>query len=426
MTTARWFQLPMQVLTHPVQTALKNDFLSGDSRFHVVAAGRRSFKTERMKRWFVGDAMTRADERYFLGAPTRTQAKLIFWLDCLDLSHPDSISDINKSDLIIRYKSGTELHVVGLDAYKRIEGVRWNRAGVSEYQEVDADFFSRTLEPILNDTRGRCILEGRPVGRNHFYDHFRRGDNPEYAEWRSYTWPSSDILSAQQIADARRDLAREDYEREYEASFEAGSSRAYYSFGAENYSSRRIEMSSPVIIACDFNAGARPMSWSIGQHIDGYIYWWRTLAFTHTNTRAMCMRLEEQLLADGGMPPVLIFYGDYAGNQNKSNSDATDWEIIERHFTNKTQFTRRVQPCLSVRGRVAATNGLLCNMDGERRMFVHPTQCAALVEDWDRVQWKANSVELDGTDEARTHASDAVDYFSMVEYPIQKKARRVV
>lgn len=423
--TNRWFTMPVEARNHPVQLKLKRDFFGIDgsgseSRYHVVAAGRRSYKTERMKRWFVLMASTRFDERYFLAAPTRTQAKLIFWNDLLDLTPTMLMSgQPNKTDLIIPFVTGSEIHVIGLEAYKRVEGVRWHACGVSEYQEVSADFLPRTLEPILNDTHGRAILEGRPVGRNHLYDDFMRsGSDPL---WQSYTWKSSDILSVSQIEAAKRTLSDEDFRREYEADFEAGSSRVYHSFGIENLVKCELDYNSPVILTCDFNATEKPMSWIIGQMKGDNIHWVKVLSHRHTNTQAMCEKLDEYF--GDQYPHAMILYGDFAGMKNTSNSSYSDWQIIETHLRNKTRLEKRIKPCKSVRDRVAATNALLCNGIGQRRMFADPDNCKPLIEDWDRVQWKSNGVELDGTDPLRTHASDAVDYFSDKEYPVRGKPK---
>ena len=423
--TARWFDLPDVVNAHIVQQRLKDEFFKRLYRYYVVAAGRRSYKTERAKRWFVLMSMGQAGKRYFLGAPTRTQAKLLFWRDVLDLT-PSYMFDgePNKTDLVIRYKSGSELHVIGLEAYKRIEGIRWDGCCVSEYQEVDADFLSATLEPILNDTNGQAILEGRPIGRNHFYDDFRREGNGDPL-WRSYTWPSADVLSPEQIAAAKRTLAEDDFRREYEADFEAGSSRVYYAYSIDNLRDVNLDMSKPVIVTCDFNATEKPMSWTIGQRDGENTYWIKSLVHRHTNTATMCERLNEYLGAFPSKPPALIFYGDFAGTKSTSNSSYSDWQIIEDAFRNYTRFEKRVKPCKSVRDRVAATNAQLCNAEGKRRQFVNPKGCWPLIEDWDRVQWKPNGIELDGSDDMRTHSSDSVDYYNDYENPVRGRIQYV-
>ena len=61
------------------------------ARFITVVAGRRSGKTEVLKRKLVLKALESIrdaswkDPRFLCGAPTRQQAKAIFWQDLLDL-----------------------------------------------------------------------------------------------------------------------------------------------------------------------------------------------------------------------------------------------------------------------------------------------------------------------------------------------------
>jgi len=72
----RWYPL----IEHPVQRQLVLAVSNG-VRFPLVPAGRRSGKTERFKRFLAREALTHPNEIYFAAAPTRDQAKKIFWDD---------------------------------------------------------------------------------------------------------------------------------------------------------------------------------------------------------------------------------------------------------------------------------------------------------------------------------------------------------
>ena len=74
----RWYPL----IDVEEQLRLVND----DYRIKVIPAGRRSGKTERFKRYVVKQAMENPGMPYFAGAPTRDQAKRIFWNDLKKLS----------------------------------------------------------------------------------------------------------------------------------------------------------------------------------------------------------------------------------------------------------------------------------------------------------------------------------------------------
>jgi len=420
--SSRWFPIPQHVKNHPEQMRLR----ASTKQFKVIAAGRRSFKTERfLKREFVYTAVTESNMNIMLGAPTRPQAKLIFWQDIIDLSPKWSIEGRpNKTELSIEYKSGSKLHVVGLKEYQRVEGVLWHKVGITEYQHVDAKFFSQTLQPILNDTGGSGTLEGRPLGKNHFFDDFLRV-KAEPERWDSFTWKSSDILTPEQIRSAKSDLAIEDYEREYDASFETGGQRVYYAYSSANNRKHEYNEDLPLIVACDFNATEKPMSWTVGQRTGNITNWMKSLSYKYTNTATMCERLDEHLKTLTNYPNIIIFYGDYAGRKKTSNSSYSDWDLIEKYFGSKSNIEKRIKPTLSVRDRNAATNAQLCNANNERRMFVDFDNCKPLIKDWEYVQRKENGIDLDDSNAELTHNSDSVDYYSDFEFPIRSRGQMI-
>jgi len=56
LLTPRWFPINEKAINHPVQQKIINDLRSGVKNV-VIAAGRRSFKTERfLKRYFVSES----------------------------------------------------------------------------------------------------------------------------------------------------------------------------------------------------------------------------------------------------------------------------------------------------------------------------------------------------------------------------------
>ena len=100
----RWYPLR----PHPMQLRLVEDRV----RFKVVPAGRRSGKTERLKRFTVREAL-RTQMPYFLGAPTYAQARRIFWDDVKLLGLTRSLPgvSISESDLKITYPHGGSITV---------------------------------------------------------------------------------------------------------------------------------------------------------------------------------------------------------------------------------------------------------------------------------------------------------------------------
>ncbi len=429
LLTKRWFRMNPKAMEHPVQRKLFDDLKKGNYRNFIVAAGRRSFKTERFAKRHIISLVVK-DENwgkiYFAGAPTMMQAKAIFWNDLKKLSPPCSVKRKNETEMTIEYNNDCIIKVVGLHEFRRVQGQLLHGIVISEYQDCEPGVYNESIEPMINDTRGWCIKEGRPMGKNHFYDDFLKGKQSAKG-WQSYLWTSEDILEPEQIEEAKANLAKSDYEREYKASFETASQRPYYAYTEKNNKRISVIPGVPFIVACDFNAQEKPMSWVVGQRLkkgnNEITYWHKSLSFQFTNTAAMCRILDEDyfMKLSSAYPAKVCFYGDYAGNKYTSNASKSDWDIIKNYFNNRTSAEFRYRPCRSIRDSIAATNGQLCNTNGEFRQYVDPENCRELIKDWEYCSWKENGRELDERDPLRTHCCRAVDYYNEYEYPIRSK-----
>jgi hypothetical protein len=119
-------------------------------------------------------------------------------------------------------------------------------------------------------------------------------------------------------------------------------------------------------------------------------------------------------------------YGDAAGSA-RSTAGHSDYEIVRQFFRTQPEFkvTHHVKSSNpAVRDRVNAVNSLLCNHEGEKRLGVHP-RCKQLIRDLERVSWKADGhdnllSQLDKTNPALTHVSDALGYLLEAEFGLRQ------
>jgi hypothetical protein len=70
-------------------------------------------------------------------------------------------------------------------------------------------------------------------------------------------------------------------------------------------------------------------------------------------------------------------------------------------------------------------NAKLRNHAGERRLFIDQN-CKHLIQDLEQVSWRSDAhgnllVELDKSDPARTHVSDALGYLIAQQFPMRTK-----
>ena len=241
----------------------QQQYWSSTHRFNTVSAGRRSGKTELAKRKLVIRAMRACKPwpgRFFAAAPTRDQAKRVFWSDLKSLSPRSMLGQRpSESELMIEYITGNQIWVIGLDVPERLEGVGFDGGVITEYGNVKPLVWEQNIRPALSDREGWCDLEGTPEGRNHYYEIDSRAraemkEKGEASEWGSYTWFSSDILPAAEIESAKRSLDLLSYQQEYEGSFISFSGRAYYPFTEETHCAPlKYDPRLPLAFCFDFN-----------------------------------------------------------------------------------------------------------------------------------------------------------------------------
>jgi len=380
----------------------------------VVPAGRRSGKTELAKRRLVTSLPVKKDwpdPRYFAAAPTRMQAKMIFWKDLKALVPESWVARISESELRIETRFGSELWVVGLDRPQRVEGVAWDGGVLDEYAEMRRTAWPENIRPALSERAGWCWFIGVPDGLNHYKDLTDYAVSGSDPDWGAYTWPSSDILDPDELDAARRVLDPRTYRQEYEASFEGAAGCVYYAYRRSVHEDASIALrpALPLLLCCDFNVD--PCVWLVAQS-DGVSVWViDEIVLRNTNTLEMG---REALARYKGHRAGIRVYGDAAG-RSRSTAGKSDYAILF-DLGLKDQRVKKLNPY--VKDRVNAVNAMLENTRGEVRLTHHP-RCTTLRGDFEGVQWTADGAGLDKRDALKTHATDALGYYIEHEFPLR-------
>ncbi|MEK6792053.1 MAG: terminase family protein [Deltaproteobacteria bacterium] len=387
---------------------------TGNKRFVVAPAGRRSGKTELAKRRLVMSLALKKpwpDPRYFAAAPTREQAKRIFWKDLRLLTPQRWIKRVYETDLCIVTRLGSELWVVGLDRPQRIEGVPWDGGVLDEYANMKAGAWEENIRPALSDRGGWCWLIGVPEGLNHYKDladYALSGSDPE---WGMYTWTSASVLEPKEIEAAKRVLDPRTFRQEYEASFEGAASRVYYAYDAKRHEDAAITVDPklPLIISCDFNVGT--CVFEVLQAAGDHVRVIDEIVLRDTNTIEMG---KAAIARYGGHKAGVVIYGDAAG-KSRTTTGASDYAILASLGFGEQRIKRANPP---VKDRVNALNAMLENVNGEVRLTHHP-RCRALRKDFETVTWEDNGAEINKLDNEKTHATDALGYFIEYEFGLR-------
>ena len=434
---------------HAVQQA----WINSAKRFHVVPAGRRSGKTEIAKRKLIKRALTIQceydDPRFFAAAPTRDQAKGIFWNDLKSMIPRQLMRGSPlETELCLNLVTGAEIHVVGMDRPERIEGRPWDGGILDESANMRPTAWPQNVRPALSDRGGWCDLIGVPEGGGPYQELAEYAQSSGDPEWAFFTWFSADILQPSEIESAKRSLDALTYSQEFEGSFVNFSGRAYYPFTKlEHCAPLNYDPKQPLILCFDFNV--EPGVCAIIQEQvlpkqyehapDGVMLLDKPITGTgvvgevhiprNSNTPAVCRRI----LQDWGQHPGAVrCYGDATGgSRGTAKVTGSDWDLIRAELkpTFGDRLSFRVQSANpKERARLNAVNSRLKSASGDIRLMVDAGKAPNVVKDFEGVTLlKGGSGELDkAASPALTHVSDAIGYYIFQEFPVVSNAAQRV
>jgi hypothetical protein len=175
----------------------------------------------------------------------------------------------------------------------------------------------------------------------------------------------------------------------------------------------------PLYWTLDFNVN--PMSSAVVQIRGEEIYVIDEIVLNRASTQEACAEFARRHLPH---PGGVVVHGDASANRMQTTG-LSDAETVKHFF--QTEWRQRVEYRIPkanpmVRLRVDLVNGKLQSADGVRRLFVGE-RCGELIADFEQVQWKGNTNEIDkDQDPRRTHMSDALGYLIWDRFSVKQRA----
>jgi phage terminase large subunit len=199
-----------------------------DTRFKIVAAGRRTGKS-RLAAWLlIVNALQTDRGQVFYVAPTQGQARDIMWQTLLELGHP-VIAGSHINNLQIKLINGATISLKGGDRPETMRGVSLKYLVLDEYADIKPEVWEQILRPALADQKGSALFIGTPMGRNHFYELYKYGElsgDDTYRSWH-YTSYDNPLLDPEEINVAKKSMSSYAFRQEFMASFEAKGSEMF-------------------------------------------------------------------------------------------------------------------------------------------------------------------------------------------------------
>jgi hypothetical protein len=204
--------------------------------------------------------------RYAYVAPFLSQAKEVAWEYIKRYAEP-IITDKNESELWVELVNGARVRVHGADNPDRLRGAYLDGVILDEYADMRPGVWGEVIRPMLADRGGWATFIGTPKGKNDFWTVCERA-KAEPAWFHAVLRASeTGILAQPELVDAARDMTPEQYEQEFECSFDAAILGAYYgNLIAEAERGGRItgvepDPSLPVHTAWDLGIGDSTAIW---------------------------------------------------------------------------------------------------------------------------------------------------------------------
>jgi len=199
-------------------------------RWAALVCHRRAGKTVAC----VGELVIRAvrtgkeNARYAYIAPFYSQAKSVAW-DYLKRIVAPLGAEVRESELSVKLPhNGALIRLYGADNPDALRGIYLDGVVLDEYADTKPSLWGAVLRPLLADRCGWAVFIGTPKGRNAFFDivdHSRRSE-----DWFDLTLKASTsgLLRLSELEDAKRTMSEDQYNAEFECSFDAAIVGAYW------------------------------------------------------------------------------------------------------------------------------------------------------------------------------------------------------
>ena len=209
-------------------------FDANEKRWNVLVLHRRSGKTTHMINKLIKKASSRPENIFADGVhayiwPTYTQTKSIAWEATKYYASFIPWIKINESELKVTFPNKHILRLFGSDYPDSLRGLKYWDALFDEYQNQPANIFSEIIRPWLADTKWWATFIGTPKSKNVLREMLQKA----YANietWYSMILKASQskLIDDEELKDIKETLTEEEYQQEFECSFDASQKWAYY------------------------------------------------------------------------------------------------------------------------------------------------------------------------------------------------------
>lgn len=396
-------------------------------RFVAMIAGIRGGKTVAGAREAVRQAWNAEGKGVFgIIAPTYNMLDRTTWAEFREAARPLIAHDIDSKKIII-LKNGRRVHGHSAENPDRIRNETFIGFWGDEMREAKnfKALWNILMGRVLS-TNGRGFITSSPNSYDDIHDIFVANRKEGYGMVHFPTYTNT-FINKDAIDELAGNYDQKFADQEIQGNFVIFEGTVYYAFNRKDnagelaFKLAQYDPDKPLCLCCDFNID--PMAWPIAQvHINEVsklpeVRVIDEIFIRNTNTIQCCEEFKSRYPNHNS---GLILYGDATGEARHTDSNVTNWRIIENEL-GKYGITKRVplkNP--AERDRINSVNGMICNSRKQRRIQINPN-CKKLIGDLEQVSFKEGSTQIDkGRNLLLTHASDALGYMCEKEFSLNR------
>lgn len=169
------------------------------------------------------------EPRYAFIQPFQSQVKTTAWsyLDRFTSNIPGAKPMV--SELKVTLPNGGWLRLFGADNPQAFRGGYFDGVVLDEYAKMAPYLFSEIIRPTLTDYQGWCYFLDTPKGHNDFHRRCKQAEADPTWFFARHPVSETRIISDEELALARQDMTEDEYQQEFECSFDASIKGAVYS-----------------------------------------------------------------------------------------------------------------------------------------------------------------------------------------------------
>lgn len=164
--------------------------------------------------------------------PLYKQAKKVAWDYLKEMAKGLPGYKANESELLVTFDTGERgkatIQLGGSDVPDSYRGEYFDYVIMDEFAQIKPSLMGEVVRPAISDRKGKITVLGTPKGHNAFYDTYMLAKDDPLWFCKMLKASQTNLVDAEELEESRKIMTEDEYNQEYECSFEAAIKGAIY------------------------------------------------------------------------------------------------------------------------------------------------------------------------------------------------------